>query len=236
VRAAILAGGRGARLRPYTTVLPKPLVPVGERPILELIIRQLSRSGFDRLDLCVGHLGELIRAYLDEGHAIPAGMKIDYHWEDEPMGTAGALHQIGTPDGSFLVMNGDILTTLDYADLMRFHEDSGAALTIATHNKAVELSLGIVEGDGTVVSGYVEKPTLRYEVSMGIYVYTPVALASVPRQRFDFPDLVLALVAAGEKVAKYHYDGPWYDIGTPTEHERAVAAYEEDPSRFDTPE
>lgn len=236
MRAAILAGGRGTRLRPYTTVLPKPLVPVGERPILELIIRQLSRSGFDRIDLCVGHLGELIRAYLDEGHAIPAGMQVAYHWEDEPMGTAGALHQLGSPDGPFLVMNGDILTTLDYAELMRFHEDSAAALTIATHHQAVELSLGVVEGDGATVSGYVEKPTLRYEVSMGIYVYTPEALALVPRGRFDFPDLVLALIAAGEKVVKYHYDGPWFDIGTPGEHERAVAAYEAEPERFDTQE
>lgn len=233
MRAAILAGGRGARLRPYTTVLPKPLVPVGERPILELIIRQLARAGFDRLDLCVGHLGELIRAYLEESSAVPAGLEVSYHWEDEPMGTAGALHQLEQPDSSFLVMNGDILTTLDYADLMRFHNDSEAALTIATHNQAVELSLGVIEGENGEVSGYVEKPTLRYEVSMGIYVYSPTALAQVPRRRFDFPDLVLELIAAGEKVASYRFDGVWFDIGTPGEHERAAAAYEADASLFD---
>ena len=233
MRAAILAGGQGARLRPYTTVLPKPLVPVGERPILELIIRQLGRAGCDRLDLCVGHLGELIRAYLEESCAVPDGLSVTYHWEDEPIGTAGALHQLEPPQASFLVMNGDILTTLDYSDLMRFHEDQGAALTIATHHQAVELALGVIEGDGGWVSGYVEKPTLQYEVSMGIYVYSPRALARVPRRRFDFPELVLALIAAGEKVASYHFEGPWFDIGTPAEHERAVLAYTEDPSLFD---
>lgn len=233
MRAAILAGGRGTRLRPYTTVLPKPLVPVGERPILELIIRQLARAGFDRVDLCVGHLGELIRAYLDEGNATPDGMSLAYHWEDEPMGTAGALHQLEPPQGSLLVMNGDILTTLDYAELMRFHESEEAALTVATHHQEVKLSLGVVEGEGIDVTGYVEKPTLRYEVSMGIYVYSPRAMEHVPRARFDFPDLVLALIAAGEKVAKFQYEGSWFDIGTPGEHELATAAYEEDPQRFD---
>jgi NDP-sugar pyrophosphorylase family protein len=233
VRAAILAGGRGTRLAPYTTVLPKPLVPVGERPILELIIHQLARAGFNRLDLCVGHLGGLIRAYFDEGEAVPEGMSLTYHWEDEPMGTAGALHQLGEPEESFLVMNGDILTTLDYGELMCFHAESEAALTIATHHQKVQLALGVVEGEGREVDGYVEKPTLSYEVSMGIYVYTPRALARVPRERFDFPDLVLALIADGEKVAKYHYDGPWFDIGTPGEHERAVGAFEAEPKRFD---
>lgn len=233
MRAAILAGGQGARLRPYTTVLPKPLVPVGERPILELIIRQLARAGFDHLDLCVGHLGELIRAYLVESSAVPAGLSVSYHWEDEPMGTAGALRQLEPPEAPFLVMNGDILTTLDYCDLMRFHRDQEAALTIASHHQAVELALGVIEGEGGRVSGYVEKPTLRYEVSMGIYVYSPEALAQVPRRRFDFPELVLALIAAEEKVANYHFDGPWFDIGTPAEHERAAVAYERDPPLFD---
>jgi NDP-sugar pyrophosphorylase family protein len=234
VQAVILAGGKGMRLRPYTTVLPKPLIPVGERPILELIVRQLSRDGFDRAEFCVGHLGELIRAYFTESTAKPDGFEINYHWEDEPLGTAGALHLLDPPDEPFLVMNGDILTTLDYGEFMQAHVESGAALSIATHRKAVSLALGVIEHEHNRVSDYIEKPTLHYEVSMGIYAYSPKALEFVPKERFDFPDLVLALLAADEHVATYHYEGPWYDIGTPDEHEKAVNAYSEHPERFDT--
>ena len=233
MRAVILAGGQGTRLRPYTTVLPKPLVPVGEQPILELIVRQLAAAGVREIDFCVGHLGGLIRAYFDESSARPAGIEFRYHWEDEPLGTAGALHLVDAPAEPFLVMNGDILTTLDYAAFMRHHMSDGALLTIATHQKDVSLALGVIEdGDGKV-TGYVEKPTLHYEVSMGIYAYSPEALEHVPNGRFDFPDLVLALLAADKPVAAYPYDGEWYDIGTTDEHERAVAAYEADPHRFE---
>ena len=232
MRAVILAGGQGTRLRPYTTVLPKPLVPVGDRPILELIMHQLARAGVTRVDLCVGHLGELIRAYFEEGPPLPAGLSVNYIWEDEPLGTAGALHQVEPPAEPFLVMNGDILTKLDYAELARFHNERGAALTIAAHEMKVKLELGVIESEGETVTGYVEKPTLGYEVSMGIYVYDPRALEHVPKGRFDFPDLVLALVAAGETVTTYRYAGPWFDIGTPAEHERAVTAYQADPQGF----
>jgi NDP-sugar pyrophosphorylase family protein len=233
MRAAILAGGAGTRLSPYTTVLPKPLVPIGEQPILELIVRQLARDGFTEIDFLVGHLGELIRVYFDQGASVPKDMRFRYHWEDAPLGTAGALHQIDPLTGPLLVMNGDILTTLDYGELVRFHTAQDAALTIATHAKRVQLALGVVEGNGELVDGYVEKPTLSYEVSMGIYVYTPRALEHVPPGRFDFPDVVLALIDAGERVARFHFDGPWFDIGTRDEHEQAVEAYEADPAAFD---
>jgi NDP-mannose synthase len=234
MRAAILAGGRGTRLRPYTTVLPKPLVPVGERPILELIIHQLHHAGFDRLDLCVGHLGQLIHAYLIEGAAVPEGMEIAFHWEDEPLGTAGALHQLDLgQDESFLVMNGDILSTIDYADLMAFHRAEGAALTVATYRKDVQMQLGVVEGPERRIEGYIEKPTLHYEVSMGIYVYSPAAMAKVPRAYFDFPDVVQALIDDGGEVAKYRFDGEWFDIGTLGEYELAQNAYFADPAKFD---
>ena len=233
MRAVILAGGQGTRLRPYTTVLPKPLVPVGDRPILELILHQLARAGVTQVDLCVGHLGELIRAYFEEGPPLPNGIRLNYIWEDEPLGTAGALHQVEPPDEAFLVMNGDILTKLDYAELVRFHRDNGAAMTIASHLKNVDIALGVIEADDEVVTGYIEKPTLGYEVSMGIYVYDPRALDHIPKGHFDFPDLVLKLVAEGERVLAYRYAGPWFDIGTPEEHERAVAALQADPDRFD---
>jgi NDP-mannose synthase len=233
MRAAILAGGMGTRLAPYTTVLPKPLVPVGQRPILELIIRQLSAAGFNRLDLCVAHLGELIRAYLQESGAIPDGMTIAYNWEDQPLGTAGAIREINPPAEPLLVMNGDILTTIDYADLMRHHVESGAALTVATHSKEVKIDLGVIEADGIDIVGYNEKPTLGYQVSMGIYVYGPEAVAHIPEGRFDFPDLVLALIAAGKRVASYPFDGAWFDVGTPEEHRLATEAYEEQPDVYD---
>jgi NDP-sugar pyrophosphorylase family protein len=233
MRAVILAGGRGTRLAPYTTVLPKPLVPVGERPILELILHQLSRAGFDRVDLCVGHLGELIRAYLADSGTVPAGMKLNYHVEDTPLGTAGAIRNLEEPTGSLLVMNGDILTTLPYADLIAFHEQQGATLTIASHRAEVNVDLGVIEGDDAVVTGYVEKPALEYEVSMGVYAYSPTAVAHIPEGRFDLPDLVLALIAAGERVCKFGFTGPWYDIGTAGELSNASAAFSERPGIFD---
>lgn len=233
MRAAILAGGLGTRLAPYTTVLPKPLIPIGERPILELIIRQLGASGFTRVDLCVAHLGELIRAYLEQSRAVPEEVEIVYHWEEEPSGTAGAIRELERTDGPLLVMNGDILTTLDYTQLIRFHEEQGAALTIAAHRKDVKIELGVIEGDDAPVTGYIEKPTLSYEVSMGIYVYGPEAVERIPPGRFDFPDLVLALIADGAPVRKFAFDGPWYDIGTPSEHALATDAYDADPERYE---
>lgn len=233
MRAAILAGGRGTRLAPYTTVLPKPLVPVGDRPILELILHQLSRAGFTRVDLCVGHLGELIRAYFTESGAAPPEMELNYHFEDAPLGTAGAIRSLEAPSGALLVMNGDILTTLPYADLIAFHEERGATLTIASHRKEVKIDLGVIEGDDGVATGYVEKPMLHYEVSMGIYVYSPAAISHIPAERFDLPDLVLALIAAGERVCKFPFPGPWYDIGTAGELLNASAAFAEQPAMFD---
>lgn len=232
MRAVILAGGRGTRLRPYTTVLPKPLVPVGDRPILETIIGQLVKAGFTQIDLSVGHMGELIRAYLEEKKVVPDHVDLRYVWERQPLGTAGALRLLEEPTEPFLVMNGDILTTIDYAQLLRFHKNGGAALTIASHKKEVKLALGVIEGEGGEVTGYVEKPTLHYEVSMGIYVYDPKVLSHIPQGQFDFPDLVLALIAAGERVQTYHFEGTWFDIGTPAEHDRALSALDEDPDRF----
>ncbi len=232
MRAVILAGGKGTRLRPYTTVLPKPLLPLGDRPILALILQQLATAGFTEIDVSVGHLGGLIRAYFDESDVVPDGVELRYHWESEPLGTAGALRQIPKVEESVLVMNGDILTDLDYAALIARHEERGVALTIATHRKDVGLSLGVIEGSGEIVTGYVEKPTLHYEVSMGVYVYSPVAVEAIPDGRFDFPDVVLRLIAAGRPVGAYPFEGAWFDIGTPAEYDRAVTFLTENASRF----
>ena len=228
----ILAGGKGTRLRPYTTVLPKPLVPVADRPILELVIRQLARHGFKRIDLSVGHLGGLIKAYLDHIE-LPAGLELRYWWEDAPLGTAGALRKIEGLDEPFLAMNGDVLTTLDYAQLMRFHRGHEGGLTIATHRQKVDIDLGVIESDDGFVKEYVEKPTMRFDVSMGIYVYDPEVLELIPERRFDFPDVVQAMLAEGRKVVAYTGPGVWFDIGTVGEHERATAEIEAHPELFD---
>ena len=232
MRAVILAGGKGTRLRPYTTVLPKPLVPVAERPILELVIRQLARNGFRRIDLSVGHLGALIKAYFDQIE-LPKGVDLHYVWEDVPLGTAGALRMIEGLDEPFLAMNGDVLTTLDYGQLMRFHRGHDAALTIATHRQNVDIDLGVIESDDGFVTEYVEKPTMRFDVSMGVYVYDPDVLELIPDRRFDFPDVVKALLDADRRVAAYTGPGVWFDIGTVGEHERATAEIEAHPELFE---
>lgn len=231
MRAAILAGGKGTRLNPYTTILPKPLVPVGDRPILEIIIRQLARNGFERVDLIVGHLGGLIKVYLD-GIELPKGLELRYWWEDQPLGTAGALRQIDDLDETFLAMNGDVLTTLDFAQLMRFHRGQGAALTIATHRQMIDLELGVIESADGFVTDYIEKPTLPFDVSMGVYAYSRRVLSDTPLSYFDFPQLVKALLEKGEKVAVYTGPGLWFDIGTVTEHERATAEMSSHPELF----
>ena len=215
------------RMRPYTTILPKPLLPIGDRPILEIILGQLAGAGFTHVDLCVGHLGDLIHVYFREGTVLPEELELDWHWEpEEPLGTAGALRVVPDLDGTFLAMNGDILTTLDYEALVDHHRETGAALTIAVQGKRVVVDLGVLELDGRQVVGYREKPTLSYDVSMGIYVYEARALEHLPDGPCQFPDLVDRLLAAGELVCAYRSDDMWFDLGTMNEYERAVAEIE----------
>jgi NDP-sugar pyrophosphorylase family protein len=221
VRAVILAGGLGTRLRPYTTIIPKPLVPVGERPIIQHIIERLHMSGVTQIDLCVNYLGGLIQAYLSQAR-LPAGLELRWHWEDEPSGTAGALNSVPDLEDTFIAMNGDVLTGLDFRELVDFHLASGAALTIGTHRKSVGIDLGVIDTIDDFAVAYHEKPTLHYDVSMGVYVYEPRALKYLPRGMCQFPDLVERLLEAGERVATYRCNAPWYDIGTPQEYERAI--------------
>lgn len=224
MRAVVLAGGQGTRLRPYTMVLPKPLVPIGEKPVLELILQRLADCGFSQVDLCTGHLAELIMAYFADGSRVPEGVSLRYYREEEPLGTAGALRAIEDLDETFLVMNGDVVTDLDFTALIDYHLTHNAMLTIATVEKDVAISLGVIEHDERRVTGYIEKPTLRYPVSMGIYVYEPRVLELLPPGHSDFPDVVHVLLRHGEPVASYPFSGTWFDIGTPGDHERAVEA------------
>jgi NDP-sugar pyrophosphorylase family protein len=226
-RAVVLAGGRGSRLAPYTTVLPKPLMPVGERAILDVVIRQLAGSGFDRITLAVGHLAHLIRALIGDGSAY--GVSIRYHEEEHPLGTAGPLSVIPDLDEPFLMLNGDVLTTLDYRALVDAHCAAGNALTIATSQRVVRADYGVLHTDGPLgatqrVVAYDEKPELATTVSMGVYAVDPAAVDHVPAGRYyDLPDLVLALLAAGAPVGSYPYDGYWLDIGREDDFRRAQA-------------
>jgi NDP-sugar pyrophosphorylase family protein len=222
IRAAVLAGGLGMRLRPYTTILPKPLVPVGDRPILELIFDWLARSGVRRVDVCIGHLGELIQTYFSQAQTIPSGLSVHWQWESEALGTAGALRYVPHLDDTLLVVNGDILTDLDPVEMLAFHREQSAALTIATRQTQVSTELGVIEHSGGIVSGYREKPVLEYSASMGIYVYEPHALQALPDGPCQFPDLVLRLLERGERIAAFETDAAWYHIGTLEQYAEAT--------------
>jgi NDP-sugar pyrophosphorylase family protein len=234
LRAVLLVGGKGTRLRPYTATFPKPLVPLGDRPILEILVGRLLRSGIRDIVLAIGHLGELVQAYFTHRPDLLEQMKLSYVHEDEPLGTAGALSLLSDVDETFLVMNGDVLTDLDFADLVRFHRRSGAMLTIATHRRVVQIDLGVLElDDGDRVVGYLEKPSYAHHVSMGVYVFEPAVLDCMePGAHLDFPDLVLRLLADGHHVAAYVTDCLWLDIGRPDDYAAAQELIAGDPELF----
>jgi len=226
MKAVILAGGRGTRLAPYTTILPKPLMPIGDKPILDIVIRQLGHHGFTDITLAVGHLAELLMAYFGTGERF--GVKIAYSREDEPLGTAGPLSLVPDLTDRFLVMNGDVLTAINYSDMLAHHRASDAIGTVAVYPRSVKINLGVVEYDDQCrLTDYIEKPSYHYQVSMGIYVFESRVLDAIrPNVRLDLPDLVKQLVAAGETMNCYPYDGYWLDIGRPDDYQQAVADFE----------
>lgn len=232
MKAVILAGGKGTRLAPYTKILPKPLVPIGDMPILEVMIHQLKRSGVDEITLTVGHLANLLQAFFNDGSKY--GVKIDYSFEDKPLGTVGPLSLIPRPEQAFFVTNGDVLTTLDLKKLYADHLASGAIATIATHRRHIKIDLGVIEFDGNQhVTAYTEKPILDYAVSMGIYVFEPHVIDFIPpKQYFDFPNLVQVLLARGEKVQAFPFDGYWQDLGNSQDYEQAVQDFEKMRAEF----
>ena len=187
MKAVVLAGGKGTRLAPYTKILPKPLMPIGDSPILEVILRQMKLAGIDQVILTVGHLSELLRAFFQDGHQW--GLEITYSYEKSPLGTAGPIALIKDLDEPFLVINGDVLTTLPFAELIQFHRQQSALASIAVHRRTVKIDLGVIEWDGRPqINGYIEKPTYDYCVSMGVYVFEPRVLDYIPiGQYLDFP-------------------------------------------------
>ena len=232
MKAVILAGGKGTRLSPYTKVLPKPLMPIGDMPILEVILRQIKIAGIDDVVLTVGHLSELLRAFFQDGSRL--GLNISYNFEDSPLGTAGPIAFVPNLEETFLVMNGDVLSTVPLRELLQFHKENNAIATIATHHRRVKVDLGVIQWDGDArVTGYIEKPTYDYSVSMGIYVFEPKVLSYIPKgEYYDFPDLVKKLIGVGEKVIGYRFDGYWQDLGRPDDYESAAQDFDQMRSQF----
>ncbi len=230
MHAVILAGGRGVRLRPYTTALPKPLMPIGDEfAILEIVLRQLHAHGFNSASIAIGHLGQLIRAYCGDGSQWD--LQLDYWHEDSPLGTMGpvVLNLDSLPE-HFLVMNGDIMTDLDYRELLSGHIDSGAPLTVATYDRVVKVDFGVLEiggANGDRIAAFREKPVEHFSVSMGVYAVSRETLRPFSAgEALGFDELVLHLIDTGSLPRVHPFDGYWLDIGRPDDYDRANEEWE----------
>jgi NDP-sugar pyrophosphorylase family protein len=228
VKVVILAGGKGTRLKPYTTVFPKPLMPIGDKPILEIIIRQLRFHNLKDIVIMVGHLGELIMNFFGDGSRF--GVNIKYSKEDKPLGTAGGLDLIRNElRETFLMINGDTLTTLNFSDLINYHQNNGANATIALNKRDVYIDFGTIKiDDSNNIKEYIEKPTIYYLVSMGIYVLEPNVLEYVKSgEKLDSDVLIQTMISKNETVKGFFYDGYWLDIGRAEDYEKANEEIEE---------
>lgn len=220
-RAVVLAGGKGTRLRPYTVALPKPLMPIGEYPILEVIIRQLRAQGFEHVTLAVNHQADLFRAFFGDGSKW--GMRIDYSLESKALSTMAPLKLIDDLPEHFLVMNGDILTDIAYGDFLQAHVEADRLFTISASARQQKIDYGVLNVDAAgILNGFEEKPSIPFLVSMGVYAVSRRAVDSIPPdQAYGFDDLVLGFLRQGEKVTTVPHQGYWLDIGRPDDYERA---------------
>jgi NDP-sugar pyrophosphorylase family protein len=224
--AVVLAGGQGTRLRPYTLVLPKPLMPIGEFPILEVIIRQLAYYGFTTITLAVNHQASIIKAFFGDGEIW--GVKIDYALEDAPLGTMGPLKRMMNLPENFLVMNGDILTDLDFCKFYKNHEKKGNIFTISSYQREHVVDYGVLEPDEHgFLRAFNEKPKLKYEVSMGVYILNRRVIEMIPvNKAYGFDNLMLDLITAGTPAAVKSFHGYWLDIGRPDDYIKAIEEFE----------
>lgn len=232
MQAIILAGGKGTRMRPYTAILPKPLMPLGDLPILEIIIRQLKHYGVTKIVITVGYLSELIRTYFGDGEKW--GVQITYSYEQQPLGTAAPLKLIDSLEDNFFVLNGDILTDISLTDFFNFHLESKGLCTIATFDKEVKIDLGVLEvNEQNDIVNYIEKPKYNFGVSMGIYAFKKEAVDFIPPDiYFDFPELIKVLIGLNKPVKSYKFGGYWLDIGRKDDYEIALNEYEANESTF----
>lgn len=232
IRVVILAGGKGARLKPYTTVFPKPLMPLGEMPILEIVLRQLKSFGFKKITLSVNHKANLIQTFFGDGSQL--GLKINYCIEDKPFGTAGSISIVNNLTDPFLVMNGDLLTTISYVDMVKSHIKSQADATIGAFRRKVKIDFGVLKVNRKGhLQEYIEKPSFKYLVSMGINVLNRSILKFIPRgQYLDIPELMMNLQKAGKIIQTYHSNCEWLDIGRVDDYEMATEMFEQSREKY----
>jgi NDP-sugar pyrophosphorylase family protein len=207
-------------------------MPISDIPILEIVIRQLQNAGICDIVLAVGHLASLLEAYFGDGSQW--GVRIEYSREGNPCGTAGPLKLVRDLTETFLVMNGDILATIDFDAMARFHRRHGAVATVGIFNKPVKIDLGVIEsGRARRITGYIEKPTLNYDVSAGVYVMEPYVLRHIPYDKpFDLPHLIKTLIKRKMPVVGYRLSGHWLDIGRPEDYAQAVQVFEKNKKAF----
>jgi NDP-sugar pyrophosphorylase family protein len=220
-RAIILAGGKGTRLKPYTIALPKPLVPIGEKPILEIIIQRLIKNGFTHITLTVNHQADIIKAFFGDG--TKWGIKIDYSLEEKPLSTMGPLSLIKDLPENFLIMNGDVLSDIDFSNLMKEHIAKNSIFTISSFKREQRSDYGVLEiGDDKSLTGFKEKPVVVYDVSMGIYVANKRILEYIPYNKsYGFDQLMLDLIANDDPAKVIRHNGYWLDIGRPEDYTKA---------------
>ncbi len=225
-RAVILAGGKGTRLKPYTIAMPKPLVPIGTTPILEIIIKQLVNSGFNHITLSVNHMADFIKAFFGDGSKW--NIKIDYSFEEKPLSTMGPLHLIPDLPDNFLVMNGDVLTDINFGDFLNKHIEQGNIFTISSYQRVVKNDYGVLEiNDDNELRAFREKPEMKFDVSMGVYAVNKEVLKIIPKNTFyGFDTLMLDLIDQKRYPKTIVHNGYWLDIGRPEDYERAVNEYE----------
>jgi NDP-sugar pyrophosphorylase family protein len=231
-RAVILAGGKGTRLRPYTVVLPKPLMPIGDYPILEVIVKQLAHHGFTHITMAVNHQAEIIKAFFQDG--AKWGIKIDYSLEDKPLSTMAPLRLIKDLPENFLVMNGDILTDLSFSDFFEEHVSKNNIFTISSHVREQKIDYGVLETDADgYLSGFMEKPKSQYLVSMGVYMASRRIMGFIPEGKsYGFDNLMHDLLVAGKPAAVRAFNGYWLDIGRPDDYIQAIEEFEQMKQRF----
>jgi len=221
MRVVIQCGGKGTRLRPYTSVLPKPLMPIGARPVLELLLKSLRRHALEDVYITTGYLGHLIQSFCGNGRQW--GMNIHYTTEPEPLGTVGALSLLrDSIDDTFLMLNGDVLTDLDLRKFTTCHRAHGGAVTIATTTRATRMDYGVIDDTDGRVTRFLEKPTLKHRVSMGVYCMEPSVISLVPPGTpFGFDDMVFCMMGRQAPVHTYHHNGLWLDVGRIEDFQKA---------------
>lgn len=220
MRAVIMAGGYGTRLRPLTDELPKPMLPIGDRPLLEIIVNGLREAGIRQVHVATHYKGDMIAEHFKDGQDF--GVDIRYVKEDQPLGTAGALSLLDESDEPLLVINGDILTRVDFRAMLNFHREHEADLTVAVRQYEFRVPYGVIDTDGVAVTGISEKPLVQQFINAGIYLLNPSIRRLIPNgQHYDIPDLIQQLLKEGRPVVCFPIREYWLDIGKSDQYDQA---------------